>query len=365
MLDTLPQKAFDDITALASAICDTPIALISLIDEQRQWFKSKVGLAASETSRDIAFCSHAINAPDQVMVVNNALLDPRFSDNPLVLDDPTLRFYAGAPIVTNEGFALGTVCVIDREPRTLSPKQRAALQSLANLVVTLLIHEEQHTQLHQVLSRNAEQQSKLMATVTASGLDLISFVGPDYVYRYTNERYLTYWQKTASQIVGHKVSDLMGDALFETTIKPNFDRALTGEEVHYQAQIDFPGMGKRHTEVTYIPARDASGAPCVVVRVHDINALKQREEQLKHAVQTLERKTLEQDRFIHIISHDLREPINSINNFSSLLIEDPSLNLPPPAQRYLAFVGAGGQRMKSLLDDLLGFLEVDSHTLQK
>jgi GAF domain-containing protein len=134
ILDSEPEQAFDDLTLLASYVCKTPMALISLVDEDRQWFKAKVGISATETSRDIAFCSTAIQQQD-VFVVPDALQDERFRTNPLVISEPNIRFYAGAPLINEDGYALGTLCVIDRTPRNLAADQEAALKALSRLVL--------------------------------------------------------------------------------------------------------------------------------------------------------------------------------------------------------------------------------------
>ncbi len=137
ILDTDPEEVFDDITRLAAYICQTPIAVISLVDKDRQWFKARVGLGPTETSRDCAFCAHAI-LEETPLCVPDALADPRFADNPLVTAEPYIRLYAGAPLITPEGFRLGTLCVIDRVSRTLDPGQIAILKMLANQVMAQL-----------------------------------------------------------------------------------------------------------------------------------------------------------------------------------------------------------------------------------
>ncbi len=159
VLDTPAEEAFDSLARLAAFICGTPISLVSLIDSERQWLKARVGLNAAETPRDISFCAHAIGDADQLFVVTDASKDKRFRENPLVTGDPDIRFYAGMPLKTGAGSAVGTLCVIDRAPRDLTVMQREALVTLSNAVVAQL-------NLRQRLSRH-EQYYSMLAHVSA------------------------------------------------------------------------------------------------------------------------------------------------------------------------------------------------------
>ncbi len=146
ILDTLPEEQFDRLTELASVICNVPIALVSLIDENRQWFKSKIGLDSSETARDISFCQYAIT-DNITLEVEDATIDDRFKDNPLVNGDPNIRFYAGHPLIDPDGYALGTLCVIDKYPRRLEAKQLRALEILAQEVVAQIVAKKERNEL--------------------------------------------------------------------------------------------------------------------------------------------------------------------------------------------------------------------------
>lgn len=145
VVDTLCESAYDDIVRLASMLCETPIALVSLIDRNRQWFKANTGLDMAQSHRGEAFCDHAIRKPQELMEIPDAVDDARFVDNPFVTAEDGVRFYAGMPLVTPGGAAIGTVCVLDSKPRRLSDTQRAALASLARLTMNLL--ESRHREL--------------------------------------------------------------------------------------------------------------------------------------------------------------------------------------------------------------------------
>ncbi len=138
ILDSLSEKDYEDITVLAATICKTPFSLITFIDKDRQWFKSHYGVSISETKREYSFCAHALNSPEEALVVEDARKDKRFADNPMVTGDPYVIFYTGMPLVNPDGYAFGTLCVLDHEPRKLTGEQLSALRTLSNQVVTLL-----------------------------------------------------------------------------------------------------------------------------------------------------------------------------------------------------------------------------------
>ncbi len=171
VLDTEPEQAFDDLTLIASKVFGTPIALVSLVDAGRQWFKSRIGLNAWQTPRRLAFCAHAIARPDEALVVPDALEDGRFADNPLVADEPGIRLYAGMPLVAEEGLAVGTLCVIDLQPREVAEEQLDVLAALGRQVVAQLDLRRRNLEFARLAGRLAEANEAL----TRRGDEILRF----------------------------------------------------------------------------------------------------------------------------------------------------------------------------------------------
>ncbi len=287
ILDTEAEEKFDDLTLLARHICDTPIALISFVDTDRQWFKSRIGLTTSQTPRAVSFCGHAILEED-VMVVPDTAADERFADNPMVTGAPGIRFYAGAPLLTSTGYALGTLCVIDRKPRELTAEQLDALRALARQVVAQL-------ELRRRLKRE-RQEAKEAIDERDTTLQLIVSQMPAVLWSTDTDLRLTSSEGAGLTGLGHKPGQFVGVTLFDffRTTDPEFlplvahRKALLGESVSFE--VDWSGRTyASHCEPLRNPDNSIRGVIGIAL---DITRQKRSERELQKSFSLL-RATLD------------------------------------------------------------------------
>jgi PAS domain S-box-containing protein len=287
ILDSGPEEEFDDLALIAAQICGTPISMISLVDRNRQWFKSKVGFEASETSRDIAFCAHTILQRD-LLVVPDATQDPRFSDNPYVKTDPGVRFYAGAPLRTPDGYALGTLCVLDRKPRKLTPEQENALRALSRQVEAQmelrhrLICERRHTD-------EALREKEVSVRMLAEQMPAVLWsVDRDLRFTSSMGAGLANLNQRPDQYNGLTLFDYFGtkDADFHAIAAHR--KALAGESVTYETEW------KGRTFASHVePLRHSDGKIYGVIGVaFDVTERKMIQQELESSVSLL-RTTLD------------------------------------------------------------------------
>lgn len=360
ILDTLPDQAYADVVHLATQIFQAPMASVTLLDAQRVWRKAEKGLPAGphSVSRQGTFAARVAMNAAAVTVIHDARQDAFLASHPYVIGEPAVRFFAGAPIVAADGVVVGTVVVMDTHLRTISEDLCTSLQCLARQLA-MMLEVRQRAELE---AGDVFRENQYLQALTLAGLDLQSVIDRNYRYRYVNQVYLDYWQKRRDQIEGHTVAELVGEGLFKNFVKTNIDRALAGESVTVDACIEYPVLGRRYVRNNHLPARDRHGNIIgTVMRIEDITDLKEVEMSLRHTVRLLEEKKLDLQRFIYILSHDLREPVNTILNFSDLLREQFAESGNEQVRRFLDFVYKGGDRMRSLLEDLLKYVRVDSN----
>lgn len=390
LLDTPAEPSFDDLTRLASQICGTPMAIISLIDQDRQWFKSRIGVTASETPRDIAFCAHAILDSD-VFVVGDAQRDARFHDNPLVTGPLGLRFYAGAPLDIGNGQRIGTLCVLDVVPRQLDAAQRDALAALARQVVAQIELRKKVVALQEAAARQSlfEQQlqrfnEEMQALVALRTRELqqaqqardraelyFDVAGNMMVVTDLTGR-IEHANCHTGEVLRRPSASLRGEDWFDLCF-PAHERASAREfftglvEAGSESSRRFHGRlmtsdGQFRT-VAWHTTRlvDERGVGIGLLGMgEDITARLEAEEHLRRTLDELERSNMGLQQFVHVASHDLREPINSILNFAKLLARDRHEPDSARTDRYIDFILRGGERLRTLVNDLLSFVRIDN-----
>ncbi len=303
ILDTAPEEDFDELAMLAARICGTSAALVSLVDCDRLWFKAKVGFEATKISRDIAFCSHAI-CGTELMVVPDATRDERFARSPLVTADPRIRFYAGAPLLTPDGYALGTLCVIDRVPRELSPSQGDGLRMLSRQVLRQMESRQTRLGLEQSLSAAQQREQELRAAEEFKGrmlhaehqfAEMIIDGAAEGIVVYDRELRYVRWNPFMEALTGMRSSEVLGRVapeifpfLRESGIETLLRRALEGETILLpDILVKMPGTGRDVWESNrYAPQRDAQGNIIgVIALIRDVTERKHSEERLRAVVE--------------------------------------------------------------------------------
>ena len=227
-VDTLPVTAYDDLVGLAATICGTPIAVVSLIDRDRQWFKARIGLDGHETTRDTAVCDHAIRQPDELLEISDLSEDQRFAGFPIVTGDVKARFYAGMPLVAGTGEALGTVCVVDTHPRRLSNQQKASLRALARITVALLDAHRMHHESQAVVALQDGSEEASVAPGEPWCVVIVEAQGMSEAARRLGERTLERTLQELASLFDACVRHDLGDHVSRVTDSAEFVVLLKG-----------------------------------------------------------------------------------------------------------------------------------------
>lgn len=297
LLDSPPEASFDELTRLAAAICETPIALITLLDGHRQWFKSRVGLEVQQTSRDISFCGHAI-LQQKLFLVPDALLDERFADNPLVTDDPHIRFYAGMPLDSGDGVNLGTLCVIDRVPRELATGQKDALQILSRQVLAQIQLRQQVEALKQLMT----EQHRVERALRESEALFRAFMDHSPIIGFMKDAdgRMVYYNRTCAERFGVNQQEWLGRTDFER-LPPDFAAYVrahdlymlrTGCQLVVEECPPMPDGSTVHWNAHRFPFVNASGERYIAAIAVDVTKEREAQEQLKRYQAELEQANL-------------------------------------------------------------------------
>ncbi len=318
ILDTPPEEEFDELAKLAGLICETPIAIISLVDKERQWFKATVGLDVCETARVDSFCQHALYTPTQLLIVGDTQRDPRFMNNPLVTGNPHVRFYAGAPLVTANGYVLGTICVVDTIPKVLTPYQKKALKLLARKTVDYLTMRKTVKEQSYKIDSSAEKLKKLTDNVPGGIFQLKMSVAGEMNFEFISEGMhklhpgidIEEWKKDAT--IGNKLICPEDLPAFTKSLHDSYLN-LTPWYNEYRVNV---GENRKWHSVNAIPEKLKDGSVIWFGSFQDITS---------HIEYELAMEQISFD-----ISHVLRRPVTSLLGLMNLILDgtdEAELNL--------------------------------------
>lgn len=357
VLDTPPEAGFDRATRLAAQFFGVPMAWVSLIDAERQWFKSCIGVDLRQTPRDVSFCAHAILC-DEVLVVPDTFDDPRFAGNPFVVGQPHLRFYAGAPLRSSDGYALGTLCVADVIPRAHpSPEEIGVLTDLAAVV-----EGELEMRLAMREQAAAESRARRLAAIVESSDDAILTKSLDGT--------ILSWNAGAERLYGYRPEEVVGRQI--TVIVPPelahevpqiLERIRQGERIEHYETVRVSKDGRQiDVAVTISPVKDRDGSVVAASAIaRDISARKENDRQLAEAHrQAMEASRLKSD-FLANMSHEIRTPMNAVIGMTELLLDTP---LTDEQRDYTETVRRSGDALLSLINDILDYSKIESGSLE-
>lgn len=337
ILDTQSEMEYDRITRLAASICNVPIALISLVDENRQWFKSKHGIDVNETPREISICHYAIMG-DSILEVEDVSKDPRFSSNPLVVDEPKIRFYAGHPIDDNEGHNLGTLCVIDRKPRKLNDQQIDSLRQLSLMAKDLILLRKLNLEYH------------VFRKFFKYSLDMLCIAGSDGYFKRLNPAF--------SKTLGWSDKELMERPFVEFVHEEDVPKTLKEIEKLNEGQptISFRNRYKSKSgkwvwmHWTCKPDQQTGELYAVA---HDISALMEANHKLERAIH-------HKEIFLSNMSHEVRTPMNAIKGFADLL---KKTTLSDEQRDFLETISLASDHLLVIINDVLDASKIESGKL--
>jgi len=348
ILDTSPEEDFDRITCLATKVFNVPISLVSLVDTSRQWFKSKTGLEACETSREVAFCSHAILG-DDVFIVEDSTKDERFSDNPLVTGEPKVIFYAGIPLSTTSGHKIGTLCLIDHTPRKFPKEKKEILIEMGKQV-------ERFLQIRMDYLKINEREEKFRAMYENS---------PDaYLIMETGDGKITDCNSAAEKMLRGTKDEILSttpDQLspeFQANGKSSLDMvAVKMDQILRDGKARFNWLHRRLDGELFpcdvnISLINIEGRTVLLVGWRDMTVQKQLENELLRSNRELEQ-------FAYVASHDLKAPLAHITGYVSLLEDEYRDDLAEDAKKYLERIQIATTRLQHLITSLLSYSSIE------
>lgn len=362
VLDTAPEQMFDGLVELASIFLGVPISVVSLVDKDRQWFKARFGIDATETARSQAFCAHAILDCSEPLVVEDATLDPRFHDNPLVTGEVGIRFYAGATIKSpDDGLPLGTLCIIDQKRRQISERELDVLKKLACQVEHLLALRASLNE-NEAATRALRDSEARVRGIIDNGQTFVGLMTPDGTLIDANRISLAAAGVPADAVLGKLFWDTpwwSHSPDLQARLKKAVGSAASGKADRFEATHPTADGALIHVDFSLSPIMIDDEVVYLVPEGRDITLERQRERQNERYVLELRESNRELEQFAYVASHDLKSPLRGIATLASFIEEDEGDQLSESSKGFLQKLQTRIRHMQQLLDDLLAYARIN------